>query len=90
MDFQYGSTFLGRPCDETGDQLLQLFAAARGTRCLAAFVLFQSDGDERFFPALKAFIVVHRHMIPLTGDLLTLFERGRFDPSQLWPSQSAV
>lgn len=50
--------------DEWAKKLLQLLAPARRTGDLARFVFLQRYHNQRFFPAIEAFIVVHRHSEP--------------------------
>ena len=54
-------TLLRGVSDKGTEQLLQLLASASRTGNLACCMLFQCYHDQRFFPAIEALIVVHRH-----------------------------
>ena len=41
--------------------LLNIFTAAGWTDGVAPLVLFKRQDDQRFLPAIRAFIVIHRH-----------------------------
>lgn len=60
------STFLRRVSCKWAKELPQPFAAARGACHHPSLMLFQGHHNQRFFPAVEARIVVHRHDVPLS------------------------
>lgn len=54
-------TLLCGVSDEWAKDLPQVLAAARRTCDFSCVVFFQRYHNQRFFPAIEALIVIHRH-----------------------------